>query len=176
MFPSEQLLKAPFLTLYKWKFNTQRVHIKCLKAKGCLKSGVEMEAETVWETWHCLRKAFLIKQQISQLPKIHRKRAWHNGMGSCHVYFFISINETTLSSEYLLMTKLSAMTVKMVKASFSTVSAKKKELISFRCSRIALTLNSRIFPHTLLRQSITVQRNSLLGKNKQTKKKRKIQQ
>lgn len=97
-----------------------------------------------------------------QLFKIHRKRAWHN----------ISINETTLSSEYLLMTKLSAMTVKMVKASFSRVSAKKKELISFRCSRIALTLNSRIFPQTLLRQSITVQRNSLLGKNKQTKKKR----
>lgn len=107
-----------------------------------------------------------------QLFKIHRKRAWHNGMGSCHIYFFISINETTLSSEYLLMTKLSAVTVKMVKASFSRVSAKKKELISFRCSRIALTLNSRIFPHTLLRQSITVQRNSLLGKNKQTKKKR----
>lgn len=70
------------------------------------------------------------------------------------------------------MTKLSAMTVKMVKASFSGVSAKKKELISFRCSRIALTLSSRIFPQTLLRQSITVQRNSLLGKNKQTEKKR----
>lgn len=44
----ERLLKyVPFRIIYKWKFNTQRVEIKCLKAKGCLKSGVEMEAETV---------------------------------------------------------------------------------------------------------------------------------
>ena len=40
--------------------------------------------------------------------------------------FFISINKTTLSSKYLLMTKLSAMTAKMVKESLSTVSSKKK--------------------------------------------------
>lgn len=58
------------------------------------------------------------------IEKEHGIMAW-----AAVIYiFFISINETTLSSEYLLMTKLSAMTVKMVKASFSRVSAKKKRV------------------------------------------------
>ena len=97
---SVELIKR-WLKLYQ-EFNTQRVQIKCLKAKRCLKSGWDGGWNSLWNTKLSTGSVSYYRQKTvakdSCLRFTEKERGcfpWflaslqeYNGMGSCHIYFF----------------------------------------------------------------------------------------